>query len=58
MLTGIGVIGAFTATVASFFFEHEQQSDTAQLAARLDVIERKLDELLRQRSEQLTRQVS
>ena len=46
MLTGIGVIGVFTATVASFFFEHEQQSESAQLAARLDAIERKLDELL------------
>jgi voltage-gated potassium channel len=51
MLTGIGVIGVFTATVASFFFEHEQQSETAQLAARLEVIEQKLDELLRHRSE-------
>ncbi len=29
MLTGIGVIGVFTATVASFFFEHEQQSERA-----------------------------
>jgi voltage-gated potassium channel len=47
MLTGIGVIGVFTATVASFFFEHEQQSDSAELAARLDRIERQLDELLR-----------
>lgn len=47
MLTGIGVIGVFTATVASFFFEHEQESETAQLATRLDTIERKLDELLR-----------
>jgi voltage-gated potassium channel len=47
MLVGIGVIGVFTATVASFLFEQEQHSDTAQLTARLDVIERKLDELLR-----------
>jgi voltage-gated potassium channel len=47
MLTGIGVIGVFTATVASFFFEHEQQCDSAELAARLDRIEQKLDELLR-----------
>jgi voltage-gated potassium channel len=45
MLTGIGVIGVFTATVASLFFEREE-SEVAQLAARLDVIERKLDELL------------
>ena len=45
MLTGIGVIGVFTGTVASFFFE--QQSEAEQLAARLDRIEQKLDELLR-----------
>jgi len=47
MLTGIGVIGVFTATVASFFFEHEQQSENTELAARLERIECKLDELLR-----------
>ena len=47
MLTGIGVIGVFTATVASFFFEHEQQSESTELASRLDRIEQKLDELLR-----------
>jgi voltage-gated potassium channel len=47
MVTGIGVIGVFTATVASFFFEHGQHSETAELAARLDSIEQKLDELLR-----------
>ena len=47
MLTGIGVIGVFTATVASFFFEHEQQSEGAELAARLVRMENKLDELLR-----------
>jgi hypothetical protein len=46
MLTGIGVIGVFTATVASFFFENEQQSDSAELAVTLDRIEHKLDELL------------
>jgi voltage-gated potassium channel len=47
MLTGIGVIGVFTATVASFFFEHGQQSETALLSARLEIIERKLAELLK-----------
>jgi voltage-gated potassium channel len=47
MVVGIGIIGVFTATVASFFFEREQESETAQLAARLDAIERKLDDLLR-----------
>jgi voltage-gated potassium channel len=29
MLTGIGVIGVFTATVASFFFADQQESETA-----------------------------
>jgi voltage-gated potassium channel len=46
MLTGIGVIGIFTATVASFFFEQEQQADIGELAARLETIEQKLDQLL------------
>jgi voltage-gated potassium channel len=39
MLTGIGV---FTATVASLFFEQDR-SELAELHARLDAIERKLD---------------
>ena len=45
MVTGIGVIGVFTATVASFFFEDQQAQDPllAQVLARLDAIERKLD---------------
>ena len=42
-----GVIGVFTATVASMFFEQDQKSDVAEIARRLDVLERKLDELLR-----------
>jgi voltage-gated potassium channel len=45
MLTGIGVIGVFTATVASLFFEQEQ-SELAALGARLEAIERKLDALI------------
>ena len=49
MVVGIGVIGVFTATVASFLFEREQESETAQLAVRLEAIERKLDEVLRER---------
>jgi len=47
MLTGIGVIGIFTATIASLFFEQDQRADLAHVAARLDAIERKLDEVLR-----------
>lgn len=46
MLTGIGVIGVFTATVASAFFEEEKESELAVMAARLDSIDRKLNELL------------
>ena len=48
MLVGIGVVGVFTATVASFFFEQGKTKDHAQLETRLDVIEAKLDALLRQ----------
>jgi voltage-gated potassium channel len=52
MLTGIGVIGIFTATVASFFFEQEKESSALELMARLDAIERKLDTLLQRDSSQ------
>jgi len=45
MLTGIGVIGIFTATVASVFFEQDR-SELADIDARLSVIEQKLDRLL------------
>jgi voltage-gated potassium channel len=49
MLAGIGVIGVFTATIASWFFEEEKESTLAPVEARLVSIEQKLDELLRQR---------
>lgn len=45
MLLGIGVIGAFTATVASFFVQQDEGSDLAEILARLERIERKLDAL-------------
>lgn len=47
MVTGIGVIGVFTATVASFFFEEQQEQGpgNAELAVRLASIEEKLDRL-------------
>jgi voltage-gated potassium channel len=48
MLTGIGVIGIFTATVANYFFESEN-GDVEALAARLAAIEQKLDLLLVER---------
>ena len=51
MLVGIGVIGAFTATIASWFIEQERVAEepapAAVLQRRLDTIEAKLDELLR-----------
>ena len=48
MLTGIGVIGVFTATVANAFFESDS-GEAAALAARLTAIEAKLDRLLLER---------
>jgi voltage-gated potassium channel len=48
MFTGIGVIGVFTATVASFFFHMDKESPTADVVVRLDQIERKLDLLISQ----------
>lgn len=47
MLIGIGTIGIFTATIASFFVERQDAED-AVLEARLAAIEQKLDALLRQ----------
>jgi voltage-gated potassium channel len=49
MLLGIGVIGAFTATVASFFVQQDEGAEMAEIEARLERIERKLDALARQR---------
>jgi voltage-gated potassium channel len=47
MVVGIGVIGTFTATVASWFIEQDQPPATDDVQRRLDTIEAKLDELLR-----------
>jgi voltage-gated potassium channel len=49
MLLGIGVIGAFTATVASFFVAQEEGSELAEIAARLERVEAKLDALIESR---------
>jgi voltage-gated potassium channel len=46
MLLGIGVIGAFTATVASFFVQQDEGADLAEIEARLARVEQKLDALL------------
>jgi voltage-gated potassium channel len=45
MLTGIGVIGVFTATVASLFFEQDR-TELGEVQTRLDAIGRKLDAIL------------
>ena len=52
MFTGIGVIGVFTATVASFFLHHDDRptAEMTEMAARLEAIEQKLDLLLSQRA--------
>jgi voltage-gated potassium channel len=49
MLTGIGVIGVFTATVASFLFEEKQTQnpEMVDIVARLERIEKKLESLQR-----------
>jgi voltage-gated potassium channel len=52
MLTGIGVIGVFTATVASFFLE-AQQTEVHDVAARLVAVEAKLDRILQRLGEDL-----
>ena len=49
MIVGIGFIGVFTATVASFFIEQGTQNDTLNLEARLQSVERKVDLLLKDR---------
>lgn len=46
MIAGIGVIGVFTATMASFFLEHERAEPANDVSARLEAIERKLDQLI------------
>ncbi len=45
MLIGIGVIGVFTATLASFFLTHSGPSEIARLEERLSNIEAKLDQV-------------
>jgi len=48
MLTGIGVIGIFTATIASMFLEDHHHETRRSVDMRLDAIEEKLDRLLAQ----------
>ena len=46
MMSGIGVIGAFTATIASLFLEDDGSKERANLDHRLGMIEAKLDRLV------------
>ena len=46
MMAGIGVIGAFTATVASLFLEDDGAKEQAKIDHRLEIIETKLDRLM------------
>ena len=49
MLTGIGVIGVFTATIASFFMIEEKEEGLSDVRERLDQIDAKLERLLADR---------
>ena len=57
MLVGIGIIGVFTATVASAFLDSEQAPQVDAVEARLAAIESKLDLLLNERDEERSREV-
>lgn len=50
MLVGIGLVGAVTATVASYFVEQRQDDQTSELEVRLDRIEGMLGQLLAERN--------
>lgn len=51
MLTGIGVIGVFTATIASLFMIQDDEDHFAAIHERLDHLHAKLDRLLAEREE-------
>ncbi len=55
MLLGIGVIGAFTATVASFFVTQEEAPDFKAMARQLAQLEAKVDVLLARESREAGR---
>lgn len=48
MLTGIAVMGVFTATVASFFFENssQEQTDLERVSAQVRALDAKMDRVL------------
>ncbi len=47
MVTGIGFISVFTATIAGYFLHSDSPSDLARVEERLDAIDRKLDDVMR-----------
>ena len=49
MLTGIGVIGVFTATIASAFMIQDDADEFGAIHDRMDRLEAKLDRLLSDR---------
>lgn len=51
MLTGIGVIGVFTATIASVFMIQDDEDQFAALHARMDGLNATLDRLLKERTQ-------
>ena len=52
MRVGIGIIGVFTATVASAFLDSEHAPQVDAVEGRLAAIESKLDLLLKEREEE------
>ena len=54
MLTGIGVIGVFTATIASLFMIEDEEDEFNGIHKRLNDIEAKLDRLTTHRATERT----
>jgi hypothetical protein len=50
MFVGIGVIGIFTATIASFLLQHDEPSELDRLHASLQELHLKLDLVLAERT--------
>jgi voltage-gated potassium channel len=55
MLTGIGVIGVFTATIASLFMVQDDEDQFGAIHDRLDMLHAKLDRLLAERDSRAIR---